>query len=100
MLLLLGCTAAHSFTATTITEYPARGADYTIEVLDTTPERPHQLIGYVEARGVSMVGAMPLLLKLARQHGGSAIVGVERSVTYAGVGVYKASVIRYTDGAP
>jgi hypothetical protein len=96
LVLLCGCTAYSNFTPSVEVAYDARPADFPIAFYaDTEPDTTFIVIGFAEARGTTVAGALPLLKKLARKHGGSAIMSLKQTNVQALAMNYSVTIIRY-----
>ena len=98
--ILAGCLTKSEFTAPGSAVFEPRPADYVIEVLEEMPDSGYVLLGYAEARGQTIGGALPNLIRHAREAGGDALVGITTSVFNNNLGYgqttsYRAAVIRY-----
>lgn len=97
---LSGCSAYQGFTPTGTAKFDAKPADTVIPLLETAPDRPHEVIGYAETYAVSTDEALPKLQQEARKAGGDALLNLTSQQRYGLTSSYRAAVIRYIETSP
>jgi hypothetical protein len=96
VVVLVGCTNYNKFTPSTDATYEPRPADFPIEFYpDTEPDTLFVVVGFAEARGNTVEHALPLLKKLARLHGGNALINLKTTHVMALAFNYSATIVRY-----
>lgn len=94
--LLISCHPVHNYIPAIDFEYGPHSPDTAIDVfMETPPNRRYELIGHVDCRGATVEDVMPYFKKMAREHGGDAIVNVSSVPLSGDLSKFTADVIRY-----
>jgi hypothetical protein len=94
----LACSNYQGFTPAGTATFDAMPSDAPIPLLESAPDRPHEVIGYAECFAASTDQALPMLQAQARKHGGMALLNLTSQPRSGLASSYRAAVIRFTDG--
>jgi hypothetical protein len=96
LVVIAGCTPVHNFAPAGDVTFEPRPSDHPIEYFpNEPPQREYIVIGYVDCRGDSVKDVLPWFEKMARKHGGDAIIDLKSTQVYLALQQYTATVIRY-----
>lgn len=94
--ILPACNPVHNYTPAIDFEYGPHPPDATVDVfMESPPDRRYNVIGHVDCRGANLEEVIPFFKKLAREHGGDAIINIRSEEMSGDMSKFFADVIRY-----
>jgi hypothetical protein len=94
--MLISCHPVHNYVPAIDYEYGPYPPDMEIDFYpDTPPDRRYTIIGHVDCRGATIEDVLPYFKKMAREHGGDAIINVASEPLSGDLSKFTADVIRY-----